>query len=140
MSGAPTGPMSYDWQALYGTELMERLEREGVLVLPSQRPGGAVLVGRSLLEAFAGIDPATLLAPVRCPVLLVYGGDDHDSEEQQLLAHARRWLPLLPHGSRLHVTAGADHSYQNHLEELVKVVVGWLAQHLASTEDGAYSN
>ena len=37
-SGAATGPMNYDWQALYGTEPVKRLEREGVLTLPSERP------------------------------------------------------------------------------------------------------
>ena len=134
-SGAPTGPMNYDWQALYGAEPMKRLEREGVLALPSERPGDVVLVGRSLLDAFAGIDQAALLAAVHCPMLLVHGDDSQDSEEQQLLAHARLGLPLLPQGSRLYVIAGAGHSFQNHIDELVDVVVGWLVQHLATRLD-----
>ncbi len=136
VSGAPTGPMHYDWQALYGIESMVHLERDGVLTLPSQRSSGTVLVARSMLEAFAEIDQATLLAAVRCPVLLMHGGDSNDSEEQQLLAHTRRGLPLLPPGSHLHVVAGAGHSFQNHVDELVDVVVSRLAQHLASPSDG----
>ncbi len=91
VSGAPTGPMHHDWQALYGCEAMERLEREGVLTLPSDRPGGFVLVARSMLEAFAEIEQAPLLTALRCPVLLVHGGDSNDSEEQQLACTYTAW-------------------------------------------------
>ena len=135
-SGAATGPMHYDWQALYGAEAMKRLEREGVLPLPSERPGGVVLVGRSLLDAFAKFDQTALLTAIHCPVLLVHGGDPQDSEEQQLLVHTRAGLSLLPGGSRLHVVTGAGHSFVNHVDELVDVVVEWLAGHLAAPSDG----
>jgi pimeloyl-ACP methyl ester carboxylesterase len=68
-----------------------------------------VEVDASLLRAFAEIDQRELLKGVRCPALLVCG--DGDDEEREILAQARRALPLLPAGSRLEVTAGAPHGF-----------------------------
>ena len=49
VSGAPIGPMNYDWQAFYSPESIRLLEREGVIALPAPRPGGTVMVDHSLL-------------------------------------------------------------------------------------------
>lgn len=59
-------------------------------------------------------------------MLLVHGDDPADEEEQQLLAHSRRALPLLPQGSRLHLLHGVGHSLLGRIEELVAVEIDWL--------------
>lgn len=129
LTGAGPGAMHYDWSQLYDGERLKHLERTGILPAPVdvEHPSrDTVLVSGSLLDAFARVDQKRLLRQVSCPVLLMHGDDPTDGEEQQLLAHSRRALPLLPQGSRLHLLHGVGHSLLGRIKELAKAEVEWL--------------
>lgn len=129
LTGAGIGPMHYDWSQFYNSERLNHLERTGVLPAPvdvDHPSRTTVLVSSTLLDAFARVDQQRLLEPVSCPVLLVHGDDPADVEEQQLLAHSKRALSLLPYGSRLQLLHGVGHSLLGKIDELVGIELDWL--------------
>lgn len=136
LSGACTGPMHYDWAELYGADRVAVLEATGVLPVDGTGGRATVEVSQSLIDAFAMVDPQHVFGAVRCPVLVIHGDSADDQEELQLLANTRRAAPLLPPGSRLHVVAGADHSFLDHYDELLAVAVPWIAEAFSRTSRG----
>ncbi|MGD0998969.1 MAG: alpha/beta hydrolase, partial [Thermoleophilia bacterium] len=85
-TGAPTGPMRYDWRDYFTPEQMDDLHRTGRVTMPQDedRARPAVVASAELLEALVACDQAALFGGVRCPVLLIDG--DGDDEERQALA------------------------------------------------------
>ncbi len=88
-----------------------------------------VVTSAALLKALVDGDHAALFGGVRCPVLLIDG--DGDDEERQALAQARQGLPLLPAGSRVALLPGSPHNLEGHLDEVIELLLGWFAEHLA---------
>jgi len=134
LSGACTGPMHYDWAALYGADRVAVLDATGVLPVDGTGGRRTVAVSRSLLDAFAAVDPDRVLSDVQCAVLVIHGDSPADPEELRLLTNSRRAVPLLPAGSRLHVISGADHSFLDHYDELLAVAVPWLSDALRTRQ------
>jgi pimeloyl-ACP methyl ester carboxylesterase len=124
LTGTATDAMHYDWTDFYGAERMAELNETGQL-----RDGRHVITWETL-RAFDQRDQATLLASIKCPVLLVHGGNPDDGEEQELLSRSRKGIALLPPESRLEVIDGAGHSLKNHMTELSALARGWYAKHL----------
>jgi pimeloyl-ACP methyl ester carboxylesterase len=129
LTGALTGPMPYDWDALLDERQRAELAATGRVTYPrTDERSRAVVVDGALLRAMTTIDQHTLLAPIECPVMLVLG--DGDEEERLLLERARAALPRLPAGSRLEVVAGAPHGFGGAYEEVVRSVTDWVVDHL----------
>lgn len=130
-TGAPTGPMRYDWRDYFTPPQMDELDRTGRVTMPQgkERVRSTVVTSAGLLEALVDCDQAALFGGVRCPVLLIDG--DGDGEERQSLAHAHEGLPLLPAGSRVALLPGSPHDLEGHLDEVVGLLLDWFAEHLA---------
>ena len=132
-TGAPTGPMRYDWHDYFTASQMDELSRTGKVTMPQSgdRLRSQVVVDSGLLNELVACDQAALFGGVRCPCLLIDG--DGDDEERQALAHARQGLPLLPSGSRVELIAGSPHDLQGHLDQAIALLLDWFAAHLAAS-------
>ena len=130
-TGAPTGPMRYDWHDFFTAEQGAELHRTGRVTMPQDedRARSTVVASATLLEALVDGDHPALFDGVRCPVLLIDG--DGDDEERQALTQARQGLPLLPSGSRVALLPGSPHNLEGHLDEVIGLLLGWFAEHLA---------
>ena len=130
-TGAPTGPMRYDWHDFFTPAQMDELDRTGRVAMPQDedRARSTVVTSAALLQALVDCDPAALFESVRCPVLLIDG--DGDDEERQALAQARQGLALLPAGSRVALLPGSPHNLEGHLDEVIELLLDWFAEHLA---------
>lgn len=130
-TGAATAAMTYDWSVHFEPHQFDELERAGVITEPVQGAWRAsVTIGGEMLLDFTQADRAPHLEALACPVLLLYGGDAGDSEEQTLLASARASRHRLPAGSDIAVIAGQRHGLRGDWEAAIALVVPWLAQHL----------
>ena len=135
-TGAPTGPMRYDWRDYFTPAQKDELDRTGRVTMPQgeERVRSTVVTSAGLLESLVDCDQAALFGGVRCPVLLIDG--DGDDEERQSLAHARKGLPLLPAGSRVALLPGSPHNLEGHLDEVIDLLLDWFAEHLAPGREG----
>ena len=131
-TGAPTGPMRYDWHDYFTAAQMAELSRTGEVAMPQggDRLRAQVVVDSRLLDELVACDQRELFGGVGCPVLLIDG--DADDEERQALAHARQGLPLLPSGSRVELIPGSPHNLDGHLDEAIALLLDWFTEHLAA--------
>jgi len=131
-TGAPTGPMRYDWHDYFTSAQMEELSHTGQVTMSQggDRLRLQVVADAGLLNDLVTGDQTALLGDVRCPVLLIDG--DGDDEERQALAHARQGLPLLPSGSRVELVPGSPHNLAGHLDQVIALLLDWFAEHLVS--------
>jgi pimeloyl-ACP methyl ester carboxylesterase len=129
-TGAPTGPMRYDWADYFNEEQGAELHRTGRVTMPQDegRARATVVASWELLAELVDGNQAALFRGVRCPVLLIDG--DGDDEERQALAQARQGLALLPAGSRVALVPGAPHNLEGHLDEVIELLLDWFAEHL----------
>ncbi|TCO57262.1 alpha/beta hydrolase family protein [Actinocrispum wychmicini] len=121
LTGTPTDAINYDWRAYYGERRYQRLQDEGVL-----RIGPWTLTHQSLRD-FEEFDQHALLSQVKCPVLLVHGGD---WEERSLARISQKGMPLLPAGSRMEILEDAAHSFKDDIPRLLATAVNWYAEHM----------
>ena len=130
-TGAPTGPMRYDWHDFFTPAQMDELDRSGRVTMPQaeDRVRRTVVTSAGLLNALVEGGHAALFGGVACPVLLIDG--DGDGEERQALAQARLGLTLLPAGSRVALLPGCPHNLEGHLDEVIELLLAWFAEYLA---------
>ena len=134
---ALTGPTQYDWEAFYTPEQMSEWRETGKVTMVREEPYHRVsVVSAALLEECGNFDQSRLLAPVKCPVLIIHG--DGDEEERKLLAQSRKAMERLPQGSRLVLLPGANHRMEGRLDDVMMLARQWFAEHLpadASSHD-----
>lgn len=137
LTGALTGPLDYPWGEIFSASQMDELGRTGRMHVPDDGPTAreATIIAADTLAAFSTINQRQLLSAIRCPVLLVHGGQLIEGEEHQLLTHSRVGLPMLPAGSRLEVLRGADHSLLDYIEVVARHGLDWLAEYLPLDPD-----
>ena len=138
LTGALTGPLDYPWGEIFSAAQLDELGRTGRMRVPDDgpTPREATVIAADTLASFSTISQSQLLAPIRCPVLLIHGGQLIEGEEHQLLTHSRVGLPLLPPGSRLEVLRGADHALLDYIEAVARHGLDWLAEHLPVEAEG----
>ncbi|MDA0220400.1 MAG: alpha/beta fold hydrolase [Proteobacteria bacterium] len=130
-SGAATASMPYDWSTHCAAPQLEELEQDGVITEPVESAWReSVTIGAQMLLDFTETARAPALERLACPVLLLYGDDPADAEEQALLALARANLARLPAGSRIETIAGQRHGLRGAWPAAVGRIVPWLARHL----------
>lgn len=133
-TGAATAAMAHDWSEHFEPHQIDELEQTGAITEPVESTWRtSVTIGAEMLLDFTQAERAPRLEALACPVLLLYGGDAGDSEEQALLANARANLQGLPAGSDIAVIAGQRHGLRGDWDAAMALVVPWLAQHLAAT-------
>lgn len=127
-TGALTGPMQYAWQEYFTEQQMNGLDERGFLVT-ADRSGRAVRIGRDMLRHFAEIDQKELLARISCPVLVMHGNSEADDEENRLWENSERAMVFLSPDSRLRVIDGANHSFMDHQDEVIRLTIQWYTDH-----------
>ncbi|QKG83199.1 alpha/beta fold hydrolase [Kroppenstedtia pulmonis] len=129
LSGALTGPMTYNWDELFTQEQMEELDHYGcITVFPDDGVRERIVVDKQMLMDFEEINQQELLQSVTCPVLIIHGNGDE--EERMLLQRSQQGMFHLSKDSRLVVVDGADHSFLGHLDKLTQLANQWYKQHL----------
>ena len=130
-SGAGTAPVAYDWSRHFEPHQLQELEQTGAITEPVESAWRrSVTIGAEMLLDFTEAGRAPDLEAIACPVLLLYGGDPDDSEEQTLLANARVNLRRLPRGSSIAVVPGARHGLRTRWDDAIARIVPWFATHL----------
>ena len=127
-TGALTGPMHYHWQEYFTEQQMSELGAQGFITAPD-RSGRPVRIGREMLKHFAEIDQKRLLAQISCPVLVMHGNSETDSEEDRLRENSERAMVYLSPDSRLRVIDGANHSFMDHQDEVIRLSIQWYTDH-----------
>jgi pimeloyl-ACP methyl ester carboxylesterase len=129
LTGAPTDYMKYNWSEYYSEEQLREIQAKGYLTA-KDRSGNDRLIGRQLLRSFEEINQKELLSGIHCPVLLIHGNHPNDWEETLLLEKSRKGIGMLPAGSHLEVIEGANHTFQDHLDNVIEVANIWYSRHM----------
>ncbi|WP_282032788.1 alpha/beta hydrolase [Metabacillus indicus] len=129
LTGASTGPHTYNWNDHFTAVQMRELQETGVITEQlSSGPRNKIIIDQQMLLDFEQGNQKELLSAVACPVLIIHG--NADEEERMLAETSKRGMKWLPQGSKLEVIDGASHSFMEHLNEVEKLAVEWLCQHL----------
>jgi pimeloyl-ACP methyl ester carboxylesterase len=122
--GALTGIMKYDWNDHYSEKEMEELKRTGYMMIKkNSKTRDIVIISRELLEDFEQINQESLLRKVKCPVLIIHG--DKGKEEKMLSKISGEGINYLPRGSKIEIVEGADHKFNDHINEIIDLAVKW---------------
>jgi len=129
-SGAWTAPIKYDWTKFYSQEQLREWRQEGRITdfVETEWRSRVVIDGELLLE-FERVNQRELLARIKCPVLFVHGNCKDDSEELELLEGSRSGLSYLSDDSRIEIVEGANHTFQEHIGEVIALMSDWLSLH-----------
>lgn len=129
LSGALTGSMEYNWNEFFTKEQMEELKKKRYITeYTSEEARETIIIDRKILEGFEQINQKELLRKLKCPVLLIHG--DNDEEEKLLCERSKVAINLLSTDSRIEVINGANHSFLDHFDVLVKLAVDWFKKYL----------
>lgn len=129
LSGALTGPMRYNWNEFFTKKQMEELENKGYITeYTSEGARETIIIDKKILEGFELINQKELLRKVKCPVLLIHG--DNDEEENLLYERSKVAVNLLSPDSQIELINGADHSFIDYFDTLVKLTVDWFKKYL----------
>jgi pimeloyl-ACP methyl ester carboxylesterase len=129
LTGAALDGIDYDWRRVFSPAQLDELARtQRVTIARGDELRQRVVVSQAMLDGFAGMTRAQLLARARCPILIVNG--DGDDEERLLTATVGRARAHLPPGSRIDIIAGAPHGFGPHYQEVIDRVVPWLTEKL----------
>ena len=129
LSGALTDSMKYNWNEFFTKEQMEELKEKAYITeYTSEEARETIIIDRKMLEGFELINQKELLRKVKCPVLLIHG--DNDDEEKLLYERSKVAINLLSTDSQLKVINGANHSFLDHFDIVVKLAVDWFRKYL----------
>jgi pimeloyl-ACP methyl ester carboxylesterase len=122
--GALTGTIKYDFNDYYSEQEMGELKRTGYMMIKkNSKTRDIVIINRELLEDFDQIDQESLLRRVKCPVLMIHG--NIGEQEIMLSKISREGARFLPGGSKIEIIEGADHTFNDHLNEVTDLAIKW---------------
>lgn len=131
MSSPVTGPMDFDWEAIFSVEQLEELEKKQATQVPDDSEGP---------RAFFEVTPQTLLDlslnsqeellegfPV--PVHILF---DQMDVERGTADGSSQLASLLPSGSSVEVARSVDYSQPENIEQLAQKAASWAQRHVPS--------
>ncbi len=128
LSGALTGFMKYNWNDFFTEEQMKELKEKGYITeYTYEERRDIIIIDRKILEGFELINQKKILKRVKCPILLIHG--NNDEEENLLYERSKVAINLLSADSQLEVINGADHSFLDHFDIVVKLTVDWFSKY-----------
>jgi pimeloyl-ACP methyl ester carboxylesterase len=131
VTGAATAPTTYNWSEHFSASQLESLGSRGFLVEADDgRWRSEIRIASGLLDFFDAVEQTDRLEGLQAPVLLIYGEDPDDTEEQALLAAARHGFSLFPEGSSLQLIPGARHGMRDQWASVCGLVTSWFGNHL----------
>ncbi|MBF0697338.1 alpha/beta hydrolase family protein [Actinomyces bowdenii] len=127
--GAVVGPQSILWEEVFSPEQLDELAAHGLTRIPDDNPNARRwnVLSKETLADFSMQEPATTMADLPWPVLMIYGV--LINEMPDTAAAAAQGLPLLQKGSRLEQVSAA--SSQEARLEAARMGVEWVARRLA---------
>lgn len=126
--GALTGSMKYNWIEFFTEGQMKELEVKGLITeYISKGIRDKIIIDKKILEGFEIIDQNELLKGVKCPVLIIHGNGD----EEEALLHERSKVAInmLSPDSRIEVINGANHSFLDHFDQVIKLSTDWFREY-----------
>lgn len=129
LSGALTDSMKYNWSEIFTKEQMKQLEEKGYLTeYTPLEVRKKIVIDKRILKDFELINQKELLKDVNCPILIIHG--NNEVEEKLLYERSKAAMTLLSSDSKLEVIDGADHSFLEHFDTVVKLTIEWFTKHL----------
>lgn len=129
LSGAVTGPLSYDWEKIFSQSQLEELEKQGTTTIHDDSPGPRdyFTISQQTLKDLSLNTPEELIDDLEYPILLIH---DIEDEQHGLLQMTTDIFPRLPDGSRVEAVRDASFGRGEKLERLSEVTEAWAVQHL----------
>ena len=124
-----TGPVSYDWDAIFSAVQLEELEEHGVTTIPDDSPGTRqnFTISKQTLADLSLVNSDAILSGLNHPVLVIHDQDDID---MGLLDMTQQHFARFPDGSKVEVFrdvhCGADQTF----DVLADVCVNWAKTHV----------
>ncbi len=129
LSGAVTGPISYDWESIFSPVQLDELEAHGVTTIPDDSPGPRrnFTISKQTLIDLSMIDTHKIVDGLEHPVLIIHDADD---EQVGLVQMTRECFPRLPSGSRVEVVSGSRFGAGESPKVLSDLSLAWARRHL----------
>ena len=118
-------PFSHKWA--YEWYKPQFGEKE-VLISTRNITGEKIKVGRGMLEEFGTVNLDTKIKSITCPVLVVYGTEDHATKIEPVKKH----FEMLNCEKELFIIQGGDHDFliKEVEEKAIKKTIEWFKNHL----------
>ncbi|MDN5964043.1 MAG: alpha/beta hydrolase, partial [Actinomyces sp.] len=126
-SGAVTGPMSFDWDAIFAPDQLDDLEVHGVTTIPDDSPGTRrnFTISKQTLVDLSMVDTHRVLDGLDVPVLVIH---DEDDRQVGLVEMSQENFRRLPEGSRVEVVPGARFGAGENPRALSDLSLAWAKQ------------
>ncbi len=129
LTGLISGPISFDWEAIFSPSQLDDLERDGTASIPDDSPSSreSFTISSQTLIDLSMTRSDELLKNLTVPILVIH---DYDDETTGLVEMTRDVFPLLPDGSHLEVVH--DHSFGAHqgTDILRDLSLDWVTRHV----------
>lgn len=122
-----TDKVHYEWDKRYNAEQLQELDEKGCLTITRGKGvRKTYIVDKQMLKDRSEIDQQSLLSRIKCPVLIIHGNKD----DRVPLEDSRNAIKYLSNDSRLKIVKGADHHFNEQLDEFIALSVEWFGKHL----------
>ena len=124
---APVTQPVEDPRARYTSEQLQELDETGVITYKRDKGFRRTLsIDQQMLTDRKTVDPEALLSHIRCPVLIVHGSADNKVPT----VGSKKAIYCLPLESRLVIVPGADHRFEEHVDDFISHTVDWFDKYL----------
>ncbi len=129
LSGAVTGPLSFDWESIFSPVQLDELEEHGVTTIPDDSPGPRrnFTISKQTLVDLSMVDTHQVLDGLETPVLIIHDADD---EQVGLVEMTQENFSRLPDGSRVEVVRGARFGAGENPRALSDLSLEWVRKFL----------
>lgn len=129
LSGAITGPLSFDWERIFSPDQLDELDKTGLITIrdDSEGPRQQFVISAKVLQDMSLNSPEELVGELDYPVLLIH---DVDDEQKGLLQLTTESFHRLPDGSRVEAVPEASFGRGESLDRLAEVTAAWARQYL----------
>ncbi len=91
-----------------------------------RKDGRNFKIPKEYFEERQNINQKEILSKIKSPVLIIHG----DKDRVVPLNHSQRAMEYLSPNSRLEIIEGGNHTFDNHIEKIVKLSVKWFRKYL----------
>lgn len=124
--GPLSGPMKYEWEKHLTEDVLASLRSKNLALVWNGDRSSRIQLSSESLEDFEKVDQDELISGLAVPALFIHGDPTVDDEESALLNHSKELISKSVVGCDLVVIAGADHSFHNHLSQVMEEIDHWL--------------
>jgi pimeloyl-ACP methyl ester carboxylesterase len=130
LTGALTDSMKYNWNEFFTTEQLNELDGKGFFYYRTSSDRKDNKIVKQTLFDFEQINQKELVGNVKCPVLIIHGNNNNDSEELELLKRSKTAIELMSNNSKLEIIEGAKHGLRNEWDKVIDMTCKWYSKHI----------